>query len=225
MTSTETTTTASTRSRTHAVIDPAILYFGTPVVLLSTADAAGHANLAPMSSVFWLGKTAVLGLGARSQTALNLTATGECVLNLPSPEQVDAVDRIALTTGRDPVSVRKAAAGYRHEPDKFGRAGLTPLPSETVRAPRVAECPVNLEARLVHRHPLERDAPDAGSIVAFEVQVTRVHVHEEIRMPGTAHRVDPDRWRPLLMSFQRFYGLSGEVHPSRLASIDEEWYR
>ncbi|MFC8732620.1 flavin reductase family protein [Luteimicrobium sp. NPDC057192] len=217
---------AATTTPTHAVIDPAILYFGTPVVLLSTLDAGGHANLAPMSSVFWLGKTAVLGLGARSQTALNLEATGECVLNLPSSAQVDAVDRIALTTGRDPVSARKSAAGYRHEPDKFGRAGLTPVPSDTVAPPRVAQCPVNLEARLVHTHPLERDDPEeAGSVVAFEVRVTRVHVHEDVRMAGTAHRVDPDRWRPLLMSFQRFYGLGGEVHPSRLASIDEEWYR
>ncbi len=210
---------------THTVIDPAILYFGTPVVLLSTLDTGGHPNLAPMSSVFWLGKTAVLGLGARSQTALNLEATGECVLNLPSSGQVDAVDRIALTTGRDPVSARKAAAGYRHEPDKFGRAGLTPVPSDTVAPPRVAQCPVNLEARLVHAHPLERDTAEPRSIVAFEVRVTRVHVHEDVRMAGTAHRVDPDRWRPLLMSFQRFYGLGGEVHPSRLASIDEEWYR
>ncbi|MGC5167216.1 flavin reductase family protein [Luteimicrobium sp. DT211] len=225
MTSTSTERRTTTAEPTHTVIDPAILYFGTPVVLLSTTSPDGRPNLAPMSSVFWLGKTAVLGLGARSQTALNLAATGECVLNLPSPEQVDAVDRIALTTGRDPVSDRKAAAGYRHEPDKFGRAGLTAAPSDTVAAPRAAECPVNLEARLVHAHPLERDDPDAGSIVAFEVRVTRVHVHDAIRMPGTAHRVDPDRWRPLIMSFQRFYGLSGEVHPSRLASIDEEWYR
>ncbi|WP_216609962.1 hypothetical protein [Cellulosimicrobium protaetiae] len=78
----------------------------------------------------------------------------------------------------------------------------------------------------MHAHPLGRD-DDArsGSLVAFEVRVTRVHVHEEVRMPGTADRVDPDRWRPLPMSFQRFYGLGPEVHPSRLASIDEDWYR
>jgi len=27
------------------------------------------------------------------------------------------------------------------------------------------------------------------------------------------------------MSFQRFFALGDEVHPSRLADIDEEWYR
>ncbi|MFD4992253.1 flavin reductase family protein [Cellulosimicrobium cellulans] len=220
------TTTSTRPAPSHVVIDPGILYFGTPVALLSTVSADGHVNLAPMSSVFWLGRTAVLGLGARSQTALNLVATREVVVNLPSTAEVDAVDRLALTTGRDPVPERKASVGYRYEPDKFARAGLTPVASDTVAPPRAAQCPVAVEARLVHAHPLGRDdAGRAGSLVAFEVRVTRVHVHESVRMPGTAHRVDPDRWRPLLMSFQRFYGLGPEAHPSRLATIDEDWYR
>jgi flavin reductase (DIM6/NTAB) family NADH-FMN oxidoreductase RutF len=63
----------------HTLIDPAILYFGTPVALLSTIANDGTTNTAPMSSIFWLGQTAVLGMGARSQTAQNLLATGECV--------------------------------------------------------------------------------------------------------------------------------------------------
>ena len=46
-----------------------------------------------------------------------------------------------------------------------------------------------------------------------------------IRVPGRPDRVDPDAWRPLIMSFQRFYRLGEEVHPSRLSSIDEEAYR
>jgi flavin reductase (DIM6/NTAB) family NADH-FMN oxidoreductase RutF len=210
----------------HVTVDPAILSFGTPVALLSTVDAAGRPNLAPMSSVFWLGHTAVLGLGARSQTARNLRETAECVINLPSADQVVAVDRIARTTARDPVPTRKAAAGYTHEPDTFGRAGLTPVPAEVVAPPRAAEGPVHLEARLVHTHPLGRDDPAAaGGTLAFEVRVLRVHVHPSVRLPGTAHRIDPDRWRPLIMSFQQFYGLGPRVHASRLGEIDEEWYR
>jgi len=34
----------------HRTVDPAILYFGTPVVLVSTENEDGSANLAPMSS-------------------------------------------------------------------------------------------------------------------------------------------------------------------------------
>lgn len=32
--------------------------------------------------------------------------------------------------------------------------------------------------------------------------------------------IDPERWRPLLMSFCRFFGMGDEVHPSRLAESD-----
>ncbi|OUD81471.1 Flavin reductase like domain protein [Clavibacter michiganensis subsp. michiganensis] len=119
----------------HVRIDPAILYFGTPVALLSTVGVDGRVNLAPMSSLFWLGSTAVLGMGSRSQTAANLRDTGEVVINLPSADQVDAVDRLALTTGRDPVPADKAAVGYRHVADRFAHAGLTPHASETVAPP------------------------------------------------------------------------------------------
>ena len=210
-------------ARTHDVIDPAILYFGTPVVLLTTVSTEGAVNLMPMSSAFWLGHTGVLGMGTRSQTFRNLADTGECVLNLPSDALVAQVNSLALTTGRDPVPARKAAAGYRYEPDKFGRAGLTPVPADTVQPPRVAECPVNLEARVTRIHELGKD--EAPGRAAVEVAISRVHVHPDIRLAGTENRIDPDAWRPLIMSFQHYYGLGGRLHPSRLASIDEEWYR
>jgi hypothetical protein len=37
---------------------------------------------------------------------------------------------------------------------------------------------------------------------------------------GPRPHIDPVRWRPLIMSFCRFFGLGGEVHPSRLAESD-----
>ena len=36
----------------HTTIDPAILYFGTPVVLVSSTNDDGSFNLAPMSSAW-----------------------------------------------------------------------------------------------------------------------------------------------------------------------------
>src|ERR687893_281420 len=66
----------------HVTIDPAILYFGTPVVLLSSLNEDGTTNLMPMSSVWWLGRRAVLGIGAKSQTATNLDRHPELVMNL-----------------------------------------------------------------------------------------------------------------------------------------------
>ena len=152
----------------HSVIDPAILYFGTPVVLISSLNADGSANLAPMSSAWWLGRTCMLGLGARSHTPANILRTGECVLNLPSVHQVAAVNRLARTTGSDPVPSYKVAMGYRHVRDKFGVAGLTPFPAESVAPPRVAECPVHLEAVLEDSYPLAERNPDyRGRLLAL----------------------------------------------------------
>src|SRR5262245_40304739 len=124
----------------HKVIEPKILYFGTPVVLISTLNEDGTPNLAPMSSAWWLGKNAMLGMSTRSKTVQNLQRTCECVLNLPSSAQVDAVDRLALLTGSNPVPDYKVKMGYRYEPNKFAAAGLTPQPADLVKAPRVMEC-------------------------------------------------------------------------------------
>jgi flavin reductase (DIM6/NTAB) family NADH-FMN oxidoreductase RutF len=207
-------------------IDPAILYFGTPVVLISTLNEDGSPNLAPMSSAWWLGRRCMLGLGARSKTPQNLIRTGECVLNLPSDNLVEMVNRLALTTGSDPVPPHKAQKGYRFERDKFGLSGFTTADSETVAAPRALECPVQLEARLERVHTLEEDDDQRkGSLVGLEVRVTRVHVDTSIQMDGAENRIDPDKWRPLIMSFQKFYGLGPQLHESTLATIPEEMYR
>jgi flavin reductase (DIM6/NTAB) family NADH-FMN oxidoreductase RutF len=214
------------RATRHRTIDPAILYFGTPVVLVSSLNEDGTTNVAPMSSAWWLGRSCLLGFGARSQTPANILRTGECVLNLPSVDQVEAVDRLARTTGSNPVPPHKVAMGYRYEPDKLGAAGLTTLPSELVAPPRIRECPVHLEATLTASHPLAADDPDrAGKLVGLEVRVHRVHVAEELLLAGHQDRIDPETWRPLIMSFCQFFGLGGIVHPSRLAEIPESAYR
>jgi flavin reductase (DIM6/NTAB) family NADH-FMN oxidoreductase RutF len=209
----------------HKVIEPGILYFGTPVVLISTVNEDGSFNLAPMSSVFWLGWRCLLGLDRTSKTPANMRRTGECVLNLPSVDCVAAVNRLARTTGSNPMPPHKVKRGYRFEPDKFGTAGLTPVPSLTVAAPRVRECPVQLEAKVEMIHGGDDDARQKGHVHCIEVRILRVHVDEAILMEGEENRIDPDKWRPLIMSFQQFYGLGPQVHESALAQIPEAMYR
>lgn len=210
----------------HLRSEPAILYFGTPVVLISTMNEDGTYNLAPMSSIFWLGWRCMLGLSALSKTTENIQRSRQCVLNLPSVHQVEAVNLLARTTGSDPVPVGKQQKGYRYEADKFGLAGLTPVASETVDPPRVLECPVHLEAVLEASHDLATDnVAQRGKIITFEMRITRVHLDESILMNGHENKVDPDKWRPLIMSFQEFYGLGSKLHPSTLAQIPEHLYR
>ncbi|GAA0550249.1 flavin reductase family protein [Chitinophaga japonensis] len=209
----------------HIKSEPPILYFGTPVVLISTVNEDGSYNLAPMSSAFWLGWRCMLGLAAPSKTTQNIIRSGQCVLNLPSVAQAAAVNRLARTTGSNPVPAGKQQKGYRYVREKFALAGLTPLPAETVAAPRVQECPVQMEAGVAAVHPVAADNPlQQGRIVTIELRIQRVYLDTSILAEGHTNRVDPDKWRPLIMSFQQFYGLGPQVQPSTLAQIPEALY-
>jgi flavin reductase (DIM6/NTAB) family NADH-FMN oxidoreductase RutF len=199
----------------HSTIEPTILYFGTPVALISTLNEDGTPNLAPMSSVWWLGWSCMLGLGSMGKTSDNLIRAGECVINLPSDQEVSHIDRLALTTGRNPVPEKKQSWGYRYEPDKFGIADLTPMPSLDVKAPRIMECPVQMEGFVKDWRPFGKKV----SANAFEVHISRLHVQDSL-LTGDDSRphINPLRWRPLIMSFCRFFAMGDEVHPSRLAN-------
>src|SRR5882724_295421 len=210
----------------HLVSEPAILYFGTPVVLISTINENGTYNLAPISSAFWLGWRCIIGIGASSKTTENLIRTKQCVLNLPSVNEVEAVNKLAQTTGSDPVPPTKQRRGYRFEPNKFEVANLTPCDADLVESPRVLECPVQMESEVMTIHSIgEEDSQQRGKILTIELKIVRVHLEESILMKDHSNRIDPDKWRPLIMSFQQFYGLGERVHSSKLSTIPEELYR
>ncbi|KAL6903167.1 hypothetical protein GGI43DRAFT_433219 [Trichoderma evansii] len=154
----------------------------------------------------------VLGLAAESKTPQNILRTGQCVINLPDDTMTHHVNLLADTTGTEHPSASKIDRGYRYVKDKWTCAQLTPQESDLVRPRRILECP---------------DFPDLkGAVVAIELKVLRTHVVDEIRMPGYPNRIDPDRWRPLISSFQEFYGLSGsKLSKSKLGKIEEEKYR
>ena len=200
----------------HQTIEPKILYFGTPVVLISTLNEDGSANLAPMSSAWWLDQSCMLGIGSRSKTVENLLRERECVLNLPSSDLVDAVDRLALTTGRNPVPDYKTKMGFQYVPDKFAHAGLIPVASDLVLPPRVAECTVQLEAIIEKFHQF--GAPEDFSM-AIEARIIRVHIDDAILNSEKRHHIDANKWNPLIMSFCEFYGLGENLHSSRLAKV------
>ena len=195
----------------HRIVPLKVHYYGTPVVLVSSTNPDGTTNLAPMSSAWWLGQTAMLGLGSSSRTTRNLVRTGEAVLNLVPSSLVDHVDRLALLTGTPDLSEHKRTTGYRYEPRKFEAAGLTPQPSELVAPDRVLECPIQLECEVVAP---SRDR--LSSALAIQVSVLRAHVADAVRLYGTTY-VDPQAWDPLIMKFCDFFGGGEPLLPSRLA--------
>jgi len=209
----------------HRISEPAILYFGTPVVLIGTVNENGTYNLAPISSAFWLGWRCIIGIGSSSKTTENLIRTKQCVLNLPSVNEVRAVDRLALTTGSNPVPETKKRRGYEFEQEKFERANFTSLRADIVDGPRAMECPVQMESTVIAINPLFTDDPSQqGRIVTIELKILRVYIEDSLLMDDQPNRVDPDKWKPLIMSFQQFYGLTDRVYPSTLAKVPERLY-
>ena len=136
------------------------------------------------------------------------------------------INALAMTSGRQDLSRFKQAAGYRHVKDKFAVAGLTPVASEMVEPPRVAECKVQMEVELVAVHEMNADVESMrGFFLALEVKVLRVHAEQHVLQKDNHDRVDSEKWRPLINVFQHLYGLREKSGISKLADVAEDLYR
>ncbi|MGH7051205.1 MAG: flavin reductase family protein [Acetobacteraceae bacterium] len=196
----------------HVTITPSVLYVGTPVALLATMNADGTSNISPMSSVWALFDRLVLGLTATSKGRENAVRERQLTINFPTPDLWSKVEALARTTGRNPVPGHKARIGYEFEPGKFARAGFTPLASEAVRPPRIAECPIQFEAEVMDVHDPAGDWPAerAEAYQIIETRVLRVHAHRNLVIPGTSH-IDTRRWSPLLYVFRHYFGTGPDL--------------
>lgn len=199
-------------------ITPNILYFGNPVAIVSSINPDGTTNLAPISSFWELGWTMVLGLLSDTQTLDNLQRESDCVVNIPSPDLWEAVERLAPLTGKNPVPAEKAPK-FHFESDKFAAAGFTPLASESVKVPRVKECPVQLEAVVSKIHMLHGESrlEKLSGGAAVEVRILKVHVRKEFLLQG--NYVDPEKWQPLIYNFRHYYGLGDELGKTFRAEV------
>jgi flavin reductase (DIM6/NTAB) family NADH-FMN oxidoreductase RutF len=200
----------------YVVGEPATLSFGSSIVLISTLNEDGSANLAPIPSAIWLGWRCILGLANSTSTAHNLKRSNECVLNLPSVNEAGAVDRLDILMGdREPA-----------ESIAFEAAGLTPVASLSVVPPGVLECPIQLEAVLSSKFDVMQDEPKlAGHCSAYELRITRVHFKRTILVDGDSSRVDASKWSPLAMKLHGYYGLSAmEICQSRQSEMPERQF-
>ena len=107
-----------------------------PIGWISTQSATGALNLAPYSFFTAFNYVPPIvgfaSIGAKD-TLRNIEATGEFVWNLATHDLADAMNQ--------------SCAAVPPEVSEFELAGLTPLASEKVRPPRVAESPVTFECR------------------------------------------------------------------------------
>lgn len=158
-----------------------------PIAFVSTVDAGGVRNLAPFSFFTGCGTNppvvcffAAMRRGPQPQkdTLLNIEATGEFVVNIVSEEMAEQMN---TTSAEAPPDV-----------DEFALSRLTPLASELVCPPRVAESKVYMECRL-RQIVRVSDKPGGGHLVLGDV--LRFHVLEDILLDGL--KIDPDRLKAI----------------------------
>jgi len=157
-----------------------------PIAFVSSVDAVGVRNLAPFSyftacssnpPVVCFCTTVRAGAQPHKDTLRNIESTGDFVVNIVSEE-------IAA-------QMNMCSADVPPEVDEFALSGLTPIASDLVKAPRVAESKVQMECRL-HQIVRVSEKPGGGILVLGEV--LRFHVLESLfDDPNGGYKIDPDK--------------------------------
>ena len=143
-------------------LKPGTNLYPTPAVMVSCADARERESII---AIAWVGvvcsvpPTVAIGVTPARYSHDIIADSGEFVINLPTADQVWELDYTGTYSGRDV--------------DKFAELNLTAVPSEALEwAPRIEECPINLECRVKHRLHL-------GSHDAFIAEVVAVQAAED----------------------------------------------
>jgi flavin reductase (DIM6/NTAB) family NADH-FMN oxidoreductase RutF len=143
-----------------------------PIAFASTIDEQGRPNLSPFSffNVFSANPPILIFSPARrvrnnttKHTLENVLSTKEVVVNVVS---YAIVQQMSLSSTE-----------YSEGENEFKKAGLTMLPSDTVKPFRVKESPVHFECKLTKVEPLGTEG-GAGNLVFCEV--LKMHIDEAI---------------------------------------------
>lgn len=162
-----------------------------PAVLVSVADRAGKTNLLTLA---WTGticsEPPMVSISVRPERYSHhmIEETGEFVINLTTEDLVYATDYCGVKSGKDV--------------DKWKEMNLTPIPAEHVKAPMVAESPVNLECRVTQKLEL-------GSHDMFIAEVLAVHVDD--RYMDESGRFNLNDAKPLVYSHGRYLTTGKEI--------------
>jgi flavin reductase (DIM6/NTAB) family NADH-FMN oxidoreductase RutF len=139
-----------------------------PVVLVTTAGK-GKANIMALSWHMMIEfEPPLVGcvISNRNHTFSMVTATKECVINIPTVELAAQVVGCGNTSGR--------------RADKFKTFGLTPVAGSRVKAPLIHECYANLECKVV-------DTRLAAKYNVFILQVLKAWIDPSKKNPRTIH--------------------------------------
>lgn len=165
-----------------------------PIAWISSRAADGTLNAAPHSyTTVFSTKPAIVGFVSigRKDTVRNVEATGDFVYHIADAPLLERLNR--------------TAADFPPDVSEFEWAGLTPVASDNVRSPRIAEAPVAFEAKLVEVH---RVASTDNYLVLGEI--VRVHLRADLMAEG---RIDTRRLNPVGRLAGSLYARLGEIFP------------
>ncbi|MDP7058976.1 MAG: flavin reductase family protein [Candidatus Marinimicrobia bacterium] len=158
-----------------------------PIALVSTVSSNGLKNLAPFSyfnGVCSNPPTIMFAPGRRGYDGL----TKDTLNNIRETEDF-TVSIISEKIGKQMVA---CATDYPPDVDEFEISGLTPLPSEKVKAPRVAESKVSFECKLNQIVEIGDGSPGAGFLIIGTIVI--FHVDDDVYRDG---KIDIKTLKPL----------------------------
>ncbi len=180
-----------------------------PIGWVSTLDRDGGTNLAPYSFFNAISATppmVVLGSngkhveGGLKDTMTNIQDTGEFVVNIATWELREVMN---MTSAPVPRAV-----------DEFTFSGLTAVPSQLVKAPRVNESPINIECRLINLIELPQSEEGTRNLAAFG-RVVGIHIDERIVSDGM---IDIRKLKPISRLGYHDYAVVEDVFAMRAPS-------
>lgn len=176
-----------------------------PIAWVSTIDGDGVANLAPFSYFMAITDTPPTlafscspRAGGKKDTLRNVEASGEFVVNIVDD---DRAQQMNLTSGE-----------YTPDVDEFALTALTAAPSTKVKAPRVAEAPINMECRVVRILPVGRANLILGEIVQW-------HVRDDVFDPASG-RLDMHRLKPVARLAGNLYSHVHQIFEMKRPNAD-----
>lgn len=181
---------------------PGNMLYPLPAVMVSVADKAGKTNII---TVAWAGTVCTnppmvsISIRPSRYSYDMLKETGEFVINLTTRELAYAADYCGVRSGRDV--------------DKWKEAKLTQAKSDVVKAPCIAESPVNIECSVIRTETL-------GSHELFLAQVVAVHVDDRyMDRKGSFHLEDAN---PIVYSHGQYYGLGKRLGKFGYSAVKQQ---
>jgi flavin reductase (DIM6/NTAB) family NADH-FMN oxidoreductase RutF len=184
-----------------------------PIAWVSTVNRAGVVNLAPFSQSNILGWDPPYVMfsaftrfdGRRKDSVSNAEETGEFVYNMATYALRDAV---VLTSMIEEAGI-----------DEMAKAGLTPVKSNFVKPPRVAECPISLECKHYQTTILPSDSAGLHNSVVVG-RVIGIHIADGIICANG--KLDMEKARPLARMGYLDYTSVTEVFELRPTGTSED---